>query len=67
MFTFFPQGSPFVEDLLLSHPTQRLRVELPIDGIAFETIYRIFRQYGRISSMEIEKVYYYFFIVVFQF
>ena len=40
--------------MLHSHPSRRLKVELPTD-VPFEVVYDFFRVYGRIATMTMEK------------
>ncbi len=52
---YLVQGSPFLEDLLMMYPSPRLSVDLPVEDIPIEELYAIFRQFGRIHTMKVEK------------
>jgi hypothetical protein len=52
---FDVNGTPFLEDLLLSHPSKRVAAILPAEGITPEKLFPIFRQYGRIHTLEVDK------------
>ncbi len=52
---YLVQGTPFLEDLLMMYPSPRLSVDLPAEDIPIEELYAIFRQFGRIHTMTVDK------------
>ncbi|KAG9291024.1 hypothetical protein G9A89_012896 [Geosiphon pyriformis] len=50
---FLVKGEPFIEDLTSRYPASRLRVEFQGSDVSIETLYKIFRCYGRIRDINI--------------
>ncbi|KAJ1974618.1 mitochondrial escape protein 2 [Dimargaris xerosporica] len=53
MRCFRVQGRPFTEDLINWYPSSRLRVEFIGPDVPVETLYRVFRPFGRIFDITI--------------
>ncbi|CAG8506974.1 6946_t:CDS:10 [Ambispora gerdemannii] len=50
---FLVKGEPFIEDLASRYPASRLRVEFQGPDVTTESLYNIFRPYGRIRDINV--------------
>ncbi|CAG8467028.1 9747_t:CDS:10 [Ambispora leptoticha] len=50
---FLVKGEPFIEDLTSRYPASRLRVEFQGSDVTIESLYKVFRPYGRIRDINI--------------